>query len=151
MSSKSENEDGPFHFWQGEMPDPIYDDDYRSYQSENDPERLPLCKSAVKARSSACAHGPAVSTMIQSLLWLTTIRSLRGDGRQICRPRTESGILFWQLIMKQRMTLLICTTKLVTIISVMPMAILRSHLPLTECTHTQIGASGPRWRQNWLT
>ena len=48
----------------------------------------------------------------------------------------------WQLITRQRMTLLISTTRLVTIISHMPMAILRSHLPLRECTRTQIAASG---------
>src|SRR5258706_1534845 len=85
------------------------------------------------------------------LTWLTRIRSLRGNGRQIRPSRIELGILSRQLIMWQQMTLLISTTRLVTIMSLMPMAILRSHLPLTECTRTRIGASGPHWRQNWLT
>jgi len=30
----------------------------------------------------------------------------------------------------------------------MPMAILRGHLPLTECTLTRIAVSGPYWSQN---
>ena len=82
------------------------------------------------------------------LIWLTKIRSLRGYGRQICPSRIELDILSWLLITRQRMTLLKSTTKLVTIISLTPMAILRNHLRLTECMHTRIGASGLYWRQD---
>jgi len=49
------------------------------------------------------------------------------------------------------MTLPTSTTMLVKIMPSMPMAILRGHLPLTECTHTRIAASGPYWRKNSLT
>jgi hypothetical protein len=40
------------------------------------------------------------------------------------------------------------TRRPVTNMSPMPMAILRSHLALTDCTRTRIGACGPHWRQN---
>jgi len=39
--------------------------------------------------------------------------------------------------------LLISTTRLVTIMPRMPMAILRGHLPLTECTGTRTAVSDP--------
>jgi hypothetical protein len=57
------------HFISGKekCPDPIYDDDYRSYliNRRMTPRDYRFCKNAVRARSSACAHGPAASTMIQ--------------------------------------------------------------------------------------
>src|ERR1700685_4016615 len=88
-------------------------------------------------------NGNLDTSCLVGLTCLTTIQSLRENGRQICPSHIQLAILSWQLIMRQRMMLLISTTALVTIMSLMRMAILRSHLPLTECTLTRIAASGP--------